>query len=95
MERASDEEIVEWAKAEGLTILTADLDYGAILAVTGEMDPGVIILRVGNWRTEQIENRLRTVLAELPADSFRNSIVTVERHRVRFRRLPIQTQESS
>ena len=93
--RAPDEEIVERAKADGMSILTEDLDFGAILAVTGEMEPGVIILRLGNWTREQIENRLRTVLGELPEESFRNSIATVERHRVRFRRLPIQTQESS
>ena len=75
--RAPDEEIVERAKADGMSILTEDLDFGAILAVTGEMEPGVIILRVGNWTREQIENRLRTVLGELPEESFRNSIATV------------------
>ena len=63
-----------------MSILTEDLDVGAILAVTGEMEPGVIILRVGNWTREQIENRLRAVLGELPEESFRNSIATVERH---------------
>lgn len=93
--RAADEEIVDQAKAAGMTILTEDLDFGAILAVTREIGPGVIILRVGNWRREEIENRLRTVLGELPEDSFRNSIATVDRHRVRFRRLPIQLQGSS
>ena len=92
--RAADEQIVDRAKAEGMTILTEDLDFGANLAVTGELKPGVIILRVGNWRRDQIESRLRTVLGELPEESFENSIATVERHRVRFRRLPIQSQRS-
>ena len=94
MARASDEEIVERAKTEGMTILTADLDYGAILAVTGEMEPGVIILRVGNWTTEQIENRLRRVFENIPEERFRSTIATVERFRVRFRRLPIQPEET-
>ena len=93
--RAADEEIVDQAKAEEMTILTEDLDFGAILAVTREIKPGVIILRVGNWRREEIEDRLRTVLGELPEESFQNSIATVDRHRVRFRRLAIQTQGSS
>ena len=93
--RAADEEIVQRAKADGMAILTEDLDFGAILAVTGELDPGIIILRVGNWGREEIEGRLRTVLGELPEESFVNSIATVDRHRVRFRRLPIQAQGSS
>lgn len=94
MARAPDEEIVNYAKVAGLSILTEDLDYGAILAVTGEMNPGVIILRVGNWTREQVESRLRRVLEELPEESFRNSIATVDRHRVRFRRLPIRPGDS-
>jgi len=90
--RASDEVIVEWAKAEGLTILTEDLDFGAILAVTGEVEPGIIILRVGNWRTEQIEDRLRRIFDTILEERFRSTIVTVERSRVRFRRLPIRSE---
>ena len=93
--RAADEEIVQRAKADGMTILTEDLDYGAILAVTGEIEPGVIIMRVGNWTTAQIEERLRSVFEELPEVSFANTIATVDRHRVRLRRLPIQSRDSS
>ena len=93
--RAADEEIVDQAKAGGMTILTEDLDFGAILAVTREIEPGVIILRVGNWRRDQIESRLRRVFGELPEASFANSIATVDRYRVRFRRLPIQSRASS
>lgn len=94
MARAPDEEIVNHAKVAGLSILTEDLDYGAILAVTGEMEPGVIILRVGNWTREQVESRLRRVLEELPEESFRNSFATVDRYRVRLRRLPIRPADS-
>ena len=95
MSRATDEEVVELAKAEGMTVLPEDLDYGAILAATGDMEPGVIILRVGNWPTEQIEQRLRTVLGELPEQSFINTITIIDRYRVRFRRLPVQSSDLS
>lgn len=94
MARAADEEIVERAKAEDRSILTRDLDYGAILAATGETEPGVIILRVGDWPREQIEQRLQRVLEELPEESFRNTIVVVERYRVRIRRLPVLPGEA-
>lgn len=92
MAQASDEEIIQWAKAEGMSILTEDLDYGAILAVSGEVEPGVIILRVGNWTRDQIERRLERVLEELSEERFRNAIVIVDRHRVRIRRLPVHPE---
>lgn len=92
MAQARDEEIIQWAKAEGMSILTEDLDYGAILAVSGEVEPGVIILRVGNWTRDQIERRLERVLQELSEERFRNAIVVVDRHRVRIRRLPIHPE---
>lgn len=90
MDRATDEEIVDRAKLERMTVLTEDLDFGTILAATGELEPGVIILRVGNWTTEHINERLRHVLRDMSEDSFRNAIVLVERQRVRIRRLPIR-----
>lgn len=86
---APDEEIVEYARVNGILILTEDLDFAAILAVTGAIEPGVIILRVGNWTRQQIEDRLRHVFEELPQETFSNAIVTVQRHRVRIRRLPV------
>ena len=89
MGRATDEEIVDRAKAEHMSVLTEDLDYGAILAATGEMEPGVVILRVGNWKTEHINERLSQVLHDISEDSFRSAIVLIERQRVRIRRLPI------
>jgi predicted nuclease of predicted toxin-antitoxin system len=92
MAHAPDEEIIQRAKAEGMSILTEDLDYAAILAVSGEIEPGVIILRVGNWTRDQIDRRLERILEELPEERFRNAIVIVERHRVRIRRLPVRPE---
>ena len=92
MAQASDSEIIERAKAEGMTIVTEDLDYGTILAATGELEPGVIILRVGNWTRKQIEHRLEQVFRQMPENSFRNAIAVMERHRVRLRRLPVRPE---
>lgn len=48
MALSPDEDIVEFAKSEGLAILTEDLDFAAILAVARAVEPGVMIMRVGN-----------------------------------------------
>jgi len=54
MEKTSDEEIIRFAKESGYTILTEDLDFGTILFYTQEIEPCVIILRVGNLNTTEI-----------------------------------------
>ncbi|MBI2909748.1 MAG: DUF5615 family PIN-like protein [Chloroflexi bacterium] len=93
MARATDEEIIERAKTDDRAVLTEGLDFGAILAVTGEVEPGVIILRVGNWTRRQIDHRLERVLGQLPEESFKNAIVVVDRQRVRIRKLPVHRRE--
>lgn len=89
MSTAADEEIAGYARENDYTILTEDLDYGAILAASEEIEPGVIILRVGNLTTDEINDRLREVLVPAVTSELPNAIVVVQRHHVRIRRLPI------
>ena len=42
---APDHEILSYAKAEGYTVFTHDLDFGAILAATNADSPSVIQVR--------------------------------------------------
>lgn len=42
---AVDSEILRAAKQEGMIVLTHDLDFGAILAASGEDGPSVIQIR--------------------------------------------------
>src|SRR3990172_89016 len=58
MSRATDVEIVAEAKRTGETIITHDLDYGHLLAFSGESAPSVIILRLRDLRTDEIMSRL-------------------------------------
>jgi predicted nuclease of predicted toxin-antitoxin system len=48
LERAEDPEIIAAARAGGEVIVTHDLDYGHLLAFSGEAGPSVIIFRVRN-----------------------------------------------
>jgi len=49
LSRAKDVEIVAEAKRTGEVIITHDLDYGHLLAFSGEKAPSVIILRLRIW----------------------------------------------
>lgn len=43
--RALDREIMAWARQNGYVVFTHDLDFGALLAVTGAEGPSVIQVR--------------------------------------------------
>jgi predicted nuclease of predicted toxin-antitoxin system len=46
LQRAADEEIVAKARAEGRILLTMDLDFGYLMAVSGEQLPSVVLFRL-------------------------------------------------
>ena len=87
--KASDTEIMARAKREQRTIVTADLDYPQLLAISGAVAPSVILFRGGNWNDRDVIVRMSEVLRSLPPDDIASSIVVVDRHRIRRRRLPI------
>jgi len=57
-----DDEILVKARAEGRIVLTLDLDFGQLLAMSGESLPSVILFRLGNENYNMINERLATVL---------------------------------
>jgi predicted nuclease of predicted toxin-antitoxin system len=85
----ADTAIVEQARQQGRVVLTQDLDFSAIVALSGRTDPSVISLRLGSSRIEDVNLRLETVLPAIVHDVSVGAIVTVEDGRVRSRLLPI------
>jgi len=89
LDRASDDEIIDRARMEGRTIVTADLDYPRLLALAQLVNPSLILFRDGDWSDADVIARMGAVLNALSEHDVAGSIVVVERHRVRRRRLPI------
>jgi len=89
LQHAPDIEILMRAKQEARTIVTADLDYPRLLALAQTTDPSLILFRDGNWSEADVVSRLREVLQALSDDDIAQSIIVVDRNRVRRRRLPI------
>jgi len=56
--RADDQEIVEIARTTGEVILTHDLDFGRILAFSGQAAPSVIIFRQTSTLPAQLAEAL-------------------------------------
>jgi predicted nuclease of predicted toxin-antitoxin system len=57
-----DEQILAKAVQERRVILTFDLDFGELLAVSGSVVPSVILFRMRNQTPAQVNPRLSRVL---------------------------------
>jgi predicted nuclease of predicted toxin-antitoxin system len=86
---ADDAEIIAYAAQENRTIITQDLDFSAIIALTRSKAPSLISLRLSSSRIEYVNALLLKILPTLEQDVLNGMIVTVEDHRVRRRALPI------
>ena len=90
LERLSDREIVEKAVAEGRVILTHDLDFGRIVAVSGATVPSVITFRLQDMRPAQVNRYLAKVLERFTAELEAGALVSVNERAIRVRPLPVK-----
>jgi len=89
LQRLPNGEIFAKAIAERRVIITFDLDFGEIAALARGRKASVIVFRLRNTRSEHVEERLASVLADCSSALEKGAVVAVEetRHRVRF--LPV------
>lgn len=90
LQRLPDLAIFRKAVAERRILLTFDLGFGEIAALSADESAGVILFRLHNTRTPHVLDRLRAVLATFSADLEREAVVLVEETRVRVRQLPLR-----
>lgn len=85
---ASDSEIVERADSSDRVILTQDLDFSEIIALSGKMKPSLISLRLSSSRVEFVNAILEKVLPRIEKDVEKGAIISVEDDKIRIRHLP-------
>lgn len=88
LQRLANGEIFGKALAEDRMVVTFDLDFSEIAALSRDERTSVIVLRLRNARYEHLVDRLAAVLAEPAAVSERGVIISVEETRFRVRHLP-------
>jgi len=89
LHRLSDQLVFEKAWIDGRTILTFDLDFGEIIALSADRVISVVLFRLNNTTTPFVIQRLELVLAEATEALGTGAIVVVEDARLRIRRLPM------
>jgi len=70
-------------------IITADLDFPRLLALSEAEGPGEILFRGGNYSDTEMCDLLERVLREVPPEVLERSVSVVDRRRIRVTRLPI------
>ena len=87
--RAPDTAIVEEARQTGEIILTHDLDYGHLLAISGHAKPSVVIFRMASVTAQRLFQRFAEVEALIAEALAQGAIVVVQDEGVRIRSLPL------
>ncbi|MBI4743747.1 MAG: DUF5615 family PIN-like protein [Actinobacteria bacterium] len=88
MGRAKDKDIAKLAIAEKRILLTMDLDFASIVALSKSALPSVIIFRLRNNRPITINNLLDKNLSKIAPELKKGAIAIFEENRVRLRKLP-------
>jgi predicted nuclease of predicted toxin-antitoxin system len=90
LERLSDEGIVAKAQAERRVIVTHDLDFGRIVALSGRSVPSVVTLRLSDMRPSRVNLALEAALREAGPALQGGALVTITDRGIRIRKLPIE-----
>lgn len=86
---ATDDEVMAFAVSEDRVVVSADTDFGELLAVGGASMPSVILLRRRHDPDDQVQAIL-SVLPDVSDDLDAGAVVVIVRDRLRIRRLPIR-----
>ena len=92
LHHADDEAIFERAATEDFTLVSADTDFGTLLARRSASKPSLMLFRgEGSRRPEALAALILSNLSQLEDALTKGCIVTFEPARLRVRPLPIST----
>lgn len=96
LQRADDEVIFERCAADDRVLISADTDFGTLLAMRGQQKPSVVLLRRVSQRQPHSQVDLLSVNLPHYVEALEaGAIVVIEESRVRVRLLPIFREPSS
>jgi predicted nuclease of predicted toxin-antitoxin system len=87
--RMSDGDILEKARQENRILLTHDLDFGELLAASGGSLPSVIIFRLKDMRSANVNRHLSGIIQQQTETLLNGVVISVTEKKIRVRALPI------
>ena len=90
MSRSSDRSrsILDFARAQGRTVVTLDADFHALLAVANEPGPSVIRIRQEGLKGREVAALLLAIWSRIETQLQRSAMVTVTEKTIRVRPPP-------
>ena len=93
MDRGSkDTDILIYAQQQNKVVITQDLDFSAILALSGYGKPSLINLRLENPRPDLVTSRIIEVVSTMEKELEEGVVITVDETSARYRNLPIRLE---
>ena len=90
LSRAPDVDMLTRAKLDGRVLITADTDFGELLARSGDDAPSVLLLRRHDRRrAEAVAELILANLDAIESDLTSRALVVLDGARIRIRALPI------
>jgi len=86
---ASDSELMAWAATNLYLVLTADLDFGAILAASKGSAPSVVLLRSDILAPNAIGTSVILALRQAEQELSDGALMSIDAAHARLRILPI------
>lgn len=90
LQRLPDADILVRARQENRVILTMDLDFGQLLAVSRDTLPSVILFRLDDERSENVNARLEETIQIAAGALAEGAIASVDEESIRVRHLPLK-----
>jgi len=90
---APDSEIVKWAREHDRIVLTCDLDFSGILALSGSHKPSVVQLRSERTLPSLVGVPVLEAIQQAASDLLNGALLTVEIGRSRLRILPLVSEQ--
>ncbi len=93
LSRATDLEILEYARQCHRIVITLDADFHTLLAVTNANSPSVVRIRQEGLNGSKLSSLLQRVWPEINAHLQNGAMVTITRTAIRIHQLPVSRDD--
>ena len=93
LDRATDREILDYARNESRVVITLDSDFHAILAVENAASPSVIRIRREGLKGPELSELIMKTWPKIQNIIKEGAMVTITENAIRIRKIPLSNGE--